>query len=252
MTFICFETPPLLTHAVLDFDGVVADTEQVFDDFDGAFINDFLERSGRPERLAQKAVRALAGIPFEEKLLFTARDFGFAQDPALVRSALAARMAQRATLFQTRRPALAAGLHDFLAAHGARTGLASNKTPESIAADLEAIGLSGRFAVTAGRSRHLARKPAPDIFLEAIRALQADPAHTICIGDNVIDIEAARAAGAFAAGFVIEGMDRRKEAVQKLRGAGASIVFDDFSVFCGKNPALSIAAGDEQKKDSRQ
>ncbi len=41
-------------------------------------------------------------------------------------------------------------------------------------------------------------KPAPDVYLEAMRRLQAQPARTVIVEDAVHGLKAARAAGAFA------------------------------------------------------
>jgi HAD superfamily hydrolase (TIGR01509 family) len=61
---------------------------------------------------------------------------------------------------------------------------------------LERYGLLGCFAHTAFSDETGVRKPDPAIFLEALRALGAEPAAAIHVGDDaVLDVEGARAAG---------------------------------------------------------
>ena len=61
---------------------------------------------------------------------------------------------------------------------------------------LERFGLLGCFAHTAFSDETGVRKPDPKIFLGALRALGAEPAGAIHVGDDaVLDVEGARAAG---------------------------------------------------------
>jgi beta-phosphoglucomutase-like phosphatase (HAD superfamily) len=47
-------------------------------------------------------------------------------------------------------------------------------------------------------------KPAPDIYLEAIRRLNADPADVLVVEDSAVGVQAARAAGLTVAGYQSE------------------------------------------------
>ena len=61
---------------------------------------------------------------------------------------------------------------------------------------LEHFGLLGCFSHTAFSDETGVRKPDPAIFLGALRALGAEPAHGIHVGDDaILDVEGARAAG---------------------------------------------------------
>ena len=61
---------------------------------------------------------------------------------------------------------------------------------------LEHYGLLGCFSHTAFSDETGVRKPDPAIFLGALRALGAEPAHAIHVGDDaILDVEGARAAG---------------------------------------------------------
>jgi putative hydrolase of the HAD superfamily len=61
---------------------------------------------------------------------------------------------------------------------------------------LERYGLLGYFAHAAFSDETRVRKPDPAIFLGALRAVGAEPAHAIHVGDDpVLDVEGAHAAG---------------------------------------------------------
>jgi len=93
---------------------------------------------------------------------------------------------------------------------------------------LHAAGIDGLFdevvdGVVAERD-HLAGKPAPDTFLAAAGALDAQPAEAAVFEDALAGVQAGRA-GRF--GFVV-GVDRVGQA-QALRGHGADVVVSDLS-----------------------
>ena len=71
--------------------------------------------------------------------------------------------------------------------------------------------------------RHLPGKPAPDMFLQAAKALQADPAFSVVFEDAVSGVEAA-AAGHF--GLVV-AIDRSGKHIDELKQAGAHRVVTD-------------------------
>ncbi len=86
-----------------------------------------------------------------------------------------------------------------LAAGGYTLALVSNtmRTPGAVLRKvLERYGLLGCFAHTAFSDETGVRKPDPAIFLGALRAVGADAATAIHVGDDaVLDVEGARAAG---------------------------------------------------------
>lgn len=85
-------------------------------------------------------------------------------------------------------------------------------------------------------------KPHPEPVLTAIRNLGARPETTIMVGDSVVDMEAARRAGAFAVGVA---WSLKGEAV--LREAGADYVLqtmDELPGFCGIGTEVGGGRGD--------
>jgi len=85
-----------------------------------------------------------------------------------------------------------------LRAMNLRLGVVSNVSllPHKIRADLDALGI-GRFLDAAAFSSEVGvRKPHPRIFTHALRALGADPARSVFVGDRVNDdIVGARGVG---------------------------------------------------------
>jgi trehalose-phosphatase len=92
---------------------------------------------------------------------------------------------------------------------------------------LEAAGVRDRFAVLIdGRvaaERALTGKPAPDVFLEAARALGIEPAHAAIAEDSLAGVEAGRRGG-FA---LVIGVARNGDA-DALGRAGADVVVSSF------------------------
>lgn len=93
--------------------------------------------------------------------------------------------------------------------------VASNGVRENVEATLVSTGLRPLFdhIVTAGDVRH--GKPAPDVYLEAARRMNVDPAACIVFEDSDEGLEAARRAG-------MRGIDIRKELMQATSSAGSS------------------------------
>ena len=109
-------------------------------------------------------------------------------------------------------------------ARGVRTAIVSSS--QNCAAVLDAAGLTQLFDVRVDgidlRRLGLAGKPAPDMFLEAARRLEAPPARAVVFEDAVVGVEAGRA-GRFR---LVVGIGRGDHAVD-LRAHGADIVVAD-------------------------
>ena len=115
-------------------------------------------------------------------------------------------------------------LLDALAAAGTPVAVvSSSKNAEEV---LQVAGLRERFPVVMdgviAERDHLASKPAPDVFLEAARMLQVDPARSVAVEDALSGVRSA-AAGGFA---LVVGVDRGVGG-EDLRTAGADVVVRD-------------------------
>lgn len=82
-----------------------------------------------------------------------------------------------------------------VAALGMPLAVASSSTGRLIAAVLEQAGLADLFSVTVSSEEVARGKPAPDVYLEALRRLGVDPADATAVEDSDAGIRAAHAAG---------------------------------------------------------
>lgn len=214
--------------AIFDYDGVVADTETVFADFDCALLNDVLVKAGLEPALTPAEVRKLAGNSEIKKLEIIAQRFGFEAELYLP-DFKAIRDEKRKTLFRDHRVPFGDGLKDFVAQMDRRCALASNKSSGKLFHDMGLMGITDLFDVTIPCDPPFRKKPEPDILIEAAKQLNAAPQNCIYIGDNTLDMMAAKAAGMTPVGFVIEGKDGHQERIDALNEHGAAIVVDSFA-----------------------
>ena len=82
-----------------------------------------------------------------------------------------------------------------LRARGVRLACVTNKAARFTRPLLAATGLDGYFDAVVTSDEVGRRKPDPEPFLHACRALGAAPADTVVIGDSANDAQGARAAG---------------------------------------------------------
>lgn len=88
-------------------------------------------------------------------------------------------------------PELLAALH----ASGAVVGVATSKRRVSAESTLRSAGLEGAIDVTVAMEDTALHKPSPEPLLLAVERLGGRPAEAVYVGDAVVDVRAARAAG---------------------------------------------------------
>lgn len=89
----------------------------------------------------------------------------------------------------------AAAALDLLAGSGARLAVCTNKRERLSHLLLDALGLSGRFSFVAGRDTFPVCKPNPGHLTGAVKGAGGDPARAVMVGDTIVDMQTARAAG---------------------------------------------------------
>lgn len=111
-----------------------------------------------------------------------------------------------------------------LADAGVQMAVATSKRRDTARAALEAVGLGARLEVVAALEDTERHKPAPDPLLHAAATLQVDPARCVYVGDAVVDVQAAQAAGMTAVAVTWGAGER-----DALRAAGPAAVVETFA-----------------------
>jgi HAD superfamily hydrolase (TIGR01509 family) len=172
---------------VFDLDGVLVDSEQVWDDARRELV---AERGGV---WRDDATRAMMGMSSLEWSQYMHDELGVELDPATISAAVVEKLEQ---LYRRELPLLP-GARDAVRAVSARwpLGLASSSNREIIDLVLELAGLADAFAATVSSEEVARGKPAPDVYLEAARRLGVPPDDCAAIEDSTNGLRAAAAAG---------------------------------------------------------
>jgi HAD superfamily hydrolase (TIGR01509 family) len=172
---------------VFDLDGVLVDSEQVWDEVREELAH---ERGGDWHAGAQ---RDMMGMSSPEWSRYMHDRIGLAEEPAEINRLVVERMLDR---YAAGPPWLQGALEAVtrLAAE-VPLGLASSSNRELIDAVLAAGGIAGCFRATVSSEEVARGKPAPDVYLEAARRLDLDPAACVAIEDSHNGIRSAKAAG---------------------------------------------------------
>jgi len=177
----------MVSHVIFDMDGLLIDSEQVWDDVREGLAH---ERGGRWHPGAQ---RAMMGMSSPEWSRYMHEDIGLKESPDGINQIVVERMVERyadgppwidGALDAVRR---VAGLYPL--------ALASSSNRELIDLALAAGGIGSLFRATVSSEEVARGKPAPDVYLEAARRLGADPAACVAIEDSHWGLQSARAAG---------------------------------------------------------
>lgn len=111
-----------------------------------------------------------------------------------------------------------------LARHGVRVGLVTASTRSVVEPGLRRLNLDGVFETTLYADDVANGKPHPEALLLALGELGVDPTDSVYVGDTLVDLEMARAAGAgFAAvaGTTPEAAFQAAGVTRVWRGVGA-------------------------------
>ena len=172
---------------MFDLDGVIVDTEQVWDDVREQLVH---ERGGRWHEGAQAA---MMGMSSPEWSRYMHDELGLAAPPEEINDEVVRRMLAR---YRDDLP-LVDGAVDAVRRLATRftLGVASSSNRPLIEAVLERAGVAALFAATVSSEEVARGKPAPDVYLEAARRLDVTPASCAAIEDSSNGIRSAHAAG---------------------------------------------------------
>jgi HAD superfamily hydrolase (TIGR01509 family) len=177
----------VIEAVVFDLDGVIVQSEEVWDEVREAFVR---ERGGRYDEQAQ---REMMGMSSPEWSRFIHEQLGVPDSPEEINAEVVRRMVAR---YRERLP-LIEGAREAVERLAARwpLGLASSSNRPLIDTVLERSGLAPLFRATVSSEEVARGKPAPDVYLEAARRLEAAPERSAAVEDSHNGIRSARAAG---------------------------------------------------------
>jgi HAD superfamily hydrolase (TIGR01509 family) len=177
----------VIEAVVFDLDGVLLDSEQLWD---AAREQLARERGGRWHDRAQ---RDMMGMSSHEWSRYMHETIGLPEPPEEINREVVQRLSD---LYRQRLPEIpgARGAVERLAARWP-LALASSSNRELIDLALELLGVQHLFRTTVSSEEVARGKPAPDVYLEAARRLDVDPARAAAVEDSQNGILAAQAAG---------------------------------------------------------
>lgn len=177
----------MVAAVIFDMDGVLVDTEQVWDEVRVQLVADW---GGRP---APEAQQAMMGMSSPEWSRYMREAHALDASPAEINAEVVRRMLAR---YRKRLP-LVDGAVDAVRRLAAAVPLAvaSSSNRPLIDTVLETAGIADLFAVTVSSEEVARGKPSPDVYLEAARRLGEPPERCAAIEDSASGIRAAHAAG---------------------------------------------------------
>ncbi|MGD9737940.1 MAG: HAD family hydrolase [Bauldia sp.] len=199
------------TCIIFDCDGVLVDSELIAARVAAACFTEAGASIDAAEMLDRFAGVAAATVT---KTIFAERGLPV---PA---NATELRRAAIMTAFETELRATDGADEALSRIHAAKC-VASSSHPDRIAQSLRLTGLDRHFGDAIFSVLSVPQgKPAPDLFLYAARAMNAEPVHCIVVEDSVAGVRAGKAAGMAVIGFV-GGSHCRPDHHRRLLDAGA-------------------------------
>jgi len=177
----------VIEAVVFDLDGVIVDSEQVWDEVREELTR---ERGGRWHERAQADMMGMSSVEWSR---YMHEELGVPEPPEEINAEVVRRMIAR---YEERLP-LIDGAVDAVRRVGARwpLGLASSSNRQVIDRALELAGLAPLFSITVSSEEVDRGKPAPDVYLEAARRLEVESARCAAVEDSGNGIRSAAAAG---------------------------------------------------------
>ena len=173
---------------VFDMDGVLVDTEHLWDEVREALTEEW---GGRYTPEAQEAMMGMSSLEWSRYLHETV---GLRETPDVINEEVVRRLLAR---YETELPVVEGAVEAVrsLDDAGLALGVASSSNRELIDAVLRRLELDGVFPVTVSSEEVARGKPAPDVYLEAARRLGVEPQRCLAVEDSTNGIRSARAAG---------------------------------------------------------
>jgi HAD superfamily hydrolase (TIGR01509 family) len=177
----------VIDAVVFDLDGVIVDSEQVWDDVRVEYVRE----SGRP--FPERATRDMMGMSSPEWSRYLSENLGVPGTPEEINAAVVSRMLDR----YAHGPPFIDGAVDAVRRIGERwpVAVASSSNRELIDVVLAEAGLDSLVRVSVSSEEVARGKPAPDVYLEALRRLAVAAAQAAAVEDSHNGIRSAKSAG---------------------------------------------------------
>jgi len=177
----------VIDAVVFDLDGLLIDTEQVWDEVREKLA---YERGGR---WSDRAQADMMGMSSPEWSRYMHDELGLAESPQEINDEVVRRMLER---YRTELPLIGGAVEAVERLAGEfRLAVASSSNRPLIEAVLETAGVAGRFEAVVSSEEVARGKPAPDVYLEAARRLGVEPARAAAVEDSSNGLRAAHGAG---------------------------------------------------------
>jgi HAD superfamily hydrolase (TIGR01509 family) len=172
---------------IFDLDGVLVDSEQVWNELREAYTRD---HGGRWEADAQRAMMGMSSLEWSR---YMHDELGVRVEPERISEEVAAGVAERYLEALPLMPD-AQGAVERIAERWP-VAIASSANRPLIDLVLELSGLAAVVPVSVSSEEVERGKPAPDVYLEAAARLEADPARCAAVEDSTNGLLSARRAG---------------------------------------------------------
>ena len=177
----------MVCAVIFDMDGVIADTEHVWDevrevlvaDWDGTYSSD--------------AQQAMMGMSSGEWSRYMHDELGLSESPEEINEEVVRRMLER---YRTALPLVEGAVTAVRElSETLPLAVASSSNRPLIDAVLDTAGIADCFVATVSSEEVARGKPSPDVYLEAARRLGVAPSTCAAVEDSANGIRAAAAAG---------------------------------------------------------
>jgi HAD superfamily hydrolase (TIGR01509 family) len=177
----------VIDAVVFDLDGLLLDTEQVWDEVREALTR---ERGGRWHDSAQADMMGMSSTEWSR---YMHEVLGLSEPPEELNRLVVERMQQR---YRERLPLIEGAVEAVRRLAPAwPLGLASSSNRPLIDLALERMQVADLFRATVSSEEVARGKPAPDVYLEVARRLSVGPCDVLAIEDSANGVRSAKAAG---------------------------------------------------------
>ena len=173
---------------VFDMDGVLVDTEHLWDEVREALTEEW------GGRYTPEAQEAMMGMSSPEWSRYLHEVVGLREPPEAISAEVVRRMLARYEMDLPVVPGAVEAVRR-LSGAGYRLAVASSSNRELIDGVLRRLQLTELFQATVSSEEVARGKPAPDVYLETARRLGVEPARCAAIEDSASGIRAAHSAG---------------------------------------------------------